>query len=54
MPLVLDLNTQTKSGFRSPDGDTNETLKLTEVILGDKIIRNLLNCDYITFSADFG
>ena len=37
MVLVLDLNTQTKSGFCRPDGDTtNETLKLTEVIFGDK------------------
>ena len=37
MALVLDLNTQTKSGLCSPDGDTNETqLKLTEVIFGEK------------------
>ena len=36
MVSVLDLNTQTKSGFCRTDGDTNETLKLTEVIFGDK------------------
>ena len=43
MVLVLDLNTQTKSGFCRPDGDTtNETLKLTEVIFGDKKLLEII------------
>ena len=50
MVLVLDLNTQTKSGFCRPDGDTNETLKLTEVIFGDK---KLLEIIYLRFKQFF-